>query len=248
MDAITIHSYKGGTGKTYISSNLAAIYSSEGKVCLLDLDLRAPSIQTLLGIKDAEYWVNDYLNGECKIDDVLIDTDVPNLYVGLANPTAEAIRDTMGKSRKWEMQALKKVLALKETLKDDGFKKLIFDTSPGFEYSSINAIVGSDVVGLVLIIYEPDLCGTEQMISGLYEILEKPVFLIINKITNSALSPGLNEKLENRFDKKVLAGIQCFCEVSGNGGTKIFSMVEPEHPFTKSMEKLSRNMESSLKA
>jgi len=42
---ITVHSYKGGTGKTLISANLAMIFASRGKnVCLLDLDFRAPSL------------------------------------------------------------------------------------------------------------------------------------------------------------------------------------------------------------
>ena len=43
---IAFHSYKGGTGKTLLSINLAATYAKNGKdVCLLDLDFRAPSLQ-----------------------------------------------------------------------------------------------------------------------------------------------------------------------------------------------------------
>ncbi|MFQ6130262.1 MAG: ParA family protein, partial [Candidatus Hadarchaeaceae archaeon] len=42
---IAVHSYKGGTGKTLVSMNLASIFSRQGKnVCLVDLDLRAPSL------------------------------------------------------------------------------------------------------------------------------------------------------------------------------------------------------------
>ncbi|GAI06894.1 unnamed protein product, partial [marine sediment metagenome] len=42
---LAVHSYKGGTGKTLVSMNLASIFASQGKnVCLVDLDLRAPSL------------------------------------------------------------------------------------------------------------------------------------------------------------------------------------------------------------
>ena len=42
---ISIHSSRGGTGKTVIATNLAAIYANKGlNVALLDLDFRAPTL------------------------------------------------------------------------------------------------------------------------------------------------------------------------------------------------------------
>jgi MinD-like ATPase involved in chromosome partitioning or flagellar assembly len=48
---IAVHSYKGGTGKTLLSTNLAATFARLGKkVCLFDLDFRAPSLFAILKI------------------------------------------------------------------------------------------------------------------------------------------------------------------------------------------------------
>jgi len=70
---IALHSYKGGTGKTLLSVNLATIFAKMGKkVCLLDLDLRAPSIHSFFR-NGSNYWVNDYLSKACKIEKVLVD-------------------------------------------------------------------------------------------------------------------------------------------------------------------------------
>ena len=109
---VAVHSYKGGTGKTLLSINMAAIFAKHGKkVCLFDLDFRAPSLATLLKIDKAQYWMNDYLNGVCEVNKVIVDLSgrIDNggtLFVGLANPSTEAIRDMTAKDRKWEMRAL----------------------------------------------------------------------------------------------------------------------------------------------
>ena len=112
---VAVHSYKGGTGKTLLSVNLAATFAKHGKkVCLFDLDFRAPSLF-------AEFWLNDYLNGKCDINKVLIDLSGRiqgngNFFAALANPTTEAIREMSAKDRKWEMRALGRLLSLRNTL------------------------------------------------------------------------------------------------------------------------------------
>ena len=71
---IAVHSYKGGTGKTLLSVNLAATFAKLGKkICLFDLDFRAPSLFSVLKVENAECWLNDYLNGACEINKVLVD-------------------------------------------------------------------------------------------------------------------------------------------------------------------------------
>ncbi len=150
---IAVHSYKGGTGKTLLSVNLAATFAKNGKkVCVFDLDFRAPSLFAILKTPTADFWLNDYLNNTCEINKTLVDLSsrIPGngkFYACLANPSTEAIRDMSSKDRKWEMRALGRLLALRETLlKDQKFDYIFFDTSPGLQYSSINAIVAADFV------------------------------------------------------------------------------------------------------
>ena len=76
---IALHSYKGGTGKTTLISNLAAYYAMSGlKVCLLDFDLYAPSLSMYFRKLPAMY-LNNLLNGETEtkgktdISKVLVD-------------------------------------------------------------------------------------------------------------------------------------------------------------------------------
>ena len=70
---IAVHSYKGGTGKTLLSVNLAATFAKQGKkVGIFDLDFRAPSLFAILKAENSEVWFNDYLNNTSDVDKILI--------------------------------------------------------------------------------------------------------------------------------------------------------------------------------
>ncbi len=248
---IAIHSYKGGTGKTLLSINLAAMYAKRGeRVCLLDLDFRAPSLHTAFKPNNYEYWLNDYLNGTVDITKVLVDvTQAYNLkgrlFVGLANPTTEAIREMSAKDRKWEMKALGRLLSLKTSLFNDmEIDYVLFDTSPGLQYSSINGIVSADVVLVVTSTDASDIEGTQRMIHELYELFEKKTYLIMNKVPIDMLSSktgkkNLSRKLVNKYELPLLEIIPCSCDILEAGGTQIFAIEKPNHIFIKILEEIA---------
>ena len=252
---IAVHSYKGGTGKTSLSANLAATYARRGKkVCMMDLDFRAPSLHVVFKKQNLDYWLNDYLNGVCEIDKVLVDVSKDHgnggkLMVALANPSTEAIRDMTAKDRKWEMKALGRLLSLRSALLDDGdFDYIFFDTSPGLQYSSINAIVAADVVLVVTSLDASDINGSQRMTSELYDLFEKKTGILINKVIAEYLSSKEEEKKFNKYIKTihtlpVLATIPCFCEVLRAAGDFIFTEERPDHPFTETIEKLATKVE-----
>src|SRR3989337_3239095 len=220
---IAIHSYKGGTGKTLLSVNLAAILAKRGKkVCLFDLDFRAPSLFAVLKVDNAECWLNDYLNGTCEINKVLIDLSSRvkgngKFFTALANPATEAIRDMSAKDRKWEMRALGRLLSLRNTLlSDKEFDYLIFDTSPGLQYSSINAIVTADYVVVATTGDRSDVDGTRRMLRELYNLFEKKTGLVLNKVLVSASKSKRKEmksKVNTIYQVPMLGLVPCFCEI-----------------------------------
>ena len=70
---IAFHSYKGGTGKTTLACNSAGALTKKGyKVCLLDLDIYAPSFQIYFQIDPAK-GINDFLDSKASVEDVMLD-------------------------------------------------------------------------------------------------------------------------------------------------------------------------------
>lgn len=252
---IAVHSYKGGTGKTSISVNLAATFAKNGKkVCVFDLDFRAPSLFAILKAQNVEHWFNDYLNSTCEINSTLIDMSsrIPGtgkFYACLANPSTEAIRDISSKDRKWEMRALGRLLALRESLlRDQKFDYLIFDTSPGLQYSSINAIVAADFVVVATTGDRSDVDGTKRMLAELYNLFEKKTGLVLNKVLDPSATSRKTEmqnKIKADYQVPLLGVVPCFCEVLRAEGNLIFVQDKPDHPFTKIVAEMARKIENN---
>jgi septum site-determining protein MinD len=241
MKTLAFHSFKGGTGKSYLSSNIAGAFSSSEKVCLLDMDQSAPTLQRLFNLPTRELWLNDYLEGYCEIDEALQQVN-NNLYLGMANPLPEAIRAALGKSKNREMQSLKRLLSLKKKLEEDGFKKLILDTSPGYEYSSINSVATADLVGIITTLYRPDMMGSKELIAGLYDPLEKDAFMIINRYHGQKKFEEFKSEVDGLFNNQVF-GLKCFCDEAEEIGNTIITLEDAAHPLSDSFLELAQKIE-----
>lgn len=254
---ITIHSYRGGTGKTSVATNIAACFSQSGKTtCLLDFDFKAPSLNTMFRYKP-EYWVNDYLEGRCEIDSVLVDFSDKlglkgKLLLGFANPDVNVARAIMEKGKKWHLTAFQRIMKAKQDLLGNGVEYLIFDTSPGVHYSAVNAIVASDDIIVVTTTYKSDLEGITNLISGVYELLDKNAGILVNKAAPAVVATDggsrVRKWLEEQFKLNVIGLIPCYCDVLNFSGrlfeepSGVFIMGQPAHPFAKAIEEIAQKL------
>ena len=76
VQVIGIHSDRGGSGKTTLAANLAYVLARNGaKVAVLDADLQAPELHTLLGVEPERilHSVTEFVKGQCQLEEVPID-------------------------------------------------------------------------------------------------------------------------------------------------------------------------------
>src|SRR3954454_16893128 len=79
---VSIHSYRGGTGKSNLTANLATAVAMLGKrVGVVDTDIQSPAIHVLFGLDDKQITraVNDFLYDQCPIKDAAYHVSPPEV-------------------------------------------------------------------------------------------------------------------------------------------------------------------------
>lgn len=179
---ISFHSYKGGTGKTTIACNCAALLVKYGfNVCLLDLDIHAPSLDTYFDIKP-DYWLNDYFFTKTPFDKVILELTDKKKYENVIGITDKEFKgklyagfSSFDKDRINQMdfpvmtEIYERLIILREQLiKKYKIDFFIIDTGPGIKYWSVTALSISDIILLTLKMGDIDVKGTKKMINDLY--------------------------------------------------------------------------------
>jgi chromosome partitioning protein len=194
---IAFHSYKGGTGKTTLAANFAALLAKKGyRAFLLDLDVYAPSLQSYFDTEPKK-WINDFLYDNAELKEVVLDfTPVVDkivgsstsdsaetkakakrgqLWVGFCNAKKEEIykleggSPATGKQDTSKIHLLRRFILLRELLISEHHADfVIIDTSPGIRYWSINALAVADTLLLTLKMGDLDIAGTRKLAEEIY--------------------------------------------------------------------------------
>jgi chromosome partitioning protein len=258
LKTIALHSYKGGTGKTTLIANLAAIYAKSGfNVALLDFDLYAPSLSAYFK-KKPQTFINDLLNGQANISDILYDlTNELELkgkfLLGFSSSRKEDVNEIEIKhNSKWQIEAVRRFIKAKKDLSDQfNIDYLFIDTSPGIRYWSINSLACSDFIFLLLKDSDMDVEGTQKMIIDIYDSLSRfgaNYYIILNKVPGETIK---EEETKNRDEKswikelervvgaEIIGSIPCYCDIQFSRHEYLFSIRQPTHSFSTRLEKIA---------
>lgn len=219
-----MHSYKGGTGKTTIAANTAALLVKMGKkVAILDLDVYAPSLHSYFKINPKK-WINDFLDNNADIYESIIDmTEIlfkddqkqnnftGRLYTGFSNPSRDAIfKFELGNGTDYWKKQFRKLVFLREqiiTKLDTDY--IIIDTSPGIRHWSINALSIADKLILTMKMDDLDIEGTKKLLFEIYTTFVRfgaISYILLNRISGYCIPATTCDSNieENQDHKKVL--------------------------------------------
>lgn len=266
---LAFHSYKGGTGKTTLIANLAALYAMKGmNVCLLDFDLYAPSLCMYFRKKPTTS-LNALLRGELdqpsgKVDVSSLITDLsPELglggkfLVGFSSPNKEDIGEIeFQRDQKWQLKAIKRFQSLKKQLfQEYDIDYLLLDTSPGIRYWSINALAMANMLFLIMKTSDMDIEGTKKMANDIYDVLvrygKSKYFIILNKVLDISNSKGLwgdlteltwSGELQKDIGTEVVGSVPCCCDIQFSKHEFLYAVKNPEHTFSRKILELSERI------
>ncbi len=246
----TIHSHRGGSGKSVIASSIALELAQRGyNILLVDMDLRAPSLYYIFREPAVKYWINDYLDSECSFEETLVDLSERyglrgRLALSLANPDIEVVKEALTKTRRWEMNALKKLVKARKLAGELGFDILIYDTSPGIHYSALNTLIASDYALLVVVPDSVDVKGALSFVREIYDVIKTKAFLVVNKVptSNRAEAVEIGRTLAEQLRLPLLGVIPYYHEVVRYNGVKHMVLELPDHPYVADIRSIVDRM------
>ncbi|MEW5872747.1 MAG: MinD/ParA family protein [Chloroflexota bacterium] len=235
---ISIHSFRGGTGKSNTTANLAAIYAMQGnRVGVVDTDVNSPGIHVLFGLDESmmEPSLNDYLWGKCNIQDTAHDVTA-NLGVKVSGK----IFLIPSSIKAGEIARI-----LREGydvgLLNDGFQDLIehlkldyllIDTHPGINEETLLSIAISDVLVIIMRPDQQDFQGTGVTVEIARKLGVPGMFLVVNKLAQSFSPEDIKARVEKLYNCPVAVVLPHSDEMMILASAGVFSVKFPDNPFT----------------
>ncbi|MDP9313268.1 MAG: MinD/ParA family protein [Chloroflexota bacterium] len=247
---ITVHSFRGGTGKSNTVANLATLLAVAGqRVGVVDMDIRSPSLHILFDL-DAQamrYTLNDYLRGACAIKEPAYDITARvsaaiqgRIFLIPASSTPSQI--AVAASENYDEGVLND--GLHQVIADLELDVLMLDTHPGLSEEGLLAMAVSNTCMLLLRPDQQDYYGTAIMLDVARQLdLPRPL-LVVNNVPANLDSDDVRAQVEQRYGCDVVAMLPHAEPMLGPGNTGIFVLRYSDHQLTAHLTALAATLTS----
>lgn len=245
---ISVHSFRGGTGKSNVVANLSASLATQGfRVGVIDTDIQSPGIHVLFGldVKQVKYTLNDYLLGRCAVEEAAFNVG-PSLADGAAKiaasggqlyliPSSMKVNEiTTVLSEGYDIGLL--TTGYEQLCKNLNLDYLLIDTHPGVNEETLLSI---GISHLLIVILRPDYQdyqGTALTIKVAKELDVPGITLLVNKVLTDYDFNEIRQQMEKTYDVSVAAILPQSDEMMRLASRQIFCLCYPDHPITKAMD------------
>jgi len=179
------HSYKGGSGKTLLSVNVAShLASNLGKrVLLIEADFTMPMLSDALDTPP-DIFLNNYLEDQTmRLEECIYDSENEDADYILTSPDFKMSERVFSYDLSWFDTTLHR---MKNDLERLEYDVVIFDMSPGKSLFSINSILMSNRIFLPMRPDRYSFEGTKNLIRNFYSnvdlMKDKNLYIIINQV------------------------------------------------------------------
>jgi MinD-like ATPase involved in chromosome partitioning or flagellar assembly len=247
---ISVHSFRGGTGKSNTTANVATLLASQGnRVGVIDTDIQSPGIHVLFGFDEdkMEFSLNDYLWGKCPIEKTAYD-----LTANLGDAVEGKIFLIPSSIKVGEIARV-----LREGydvgLLNDGFHELIeslqldvlvIDTHPGLNEETLLSIAVSDALAIIMRPDSQDYQGTGVTVEVARKLDVPRMVLVVNKVPPVFNFEEVKARVERTYNCDVAAVIPHSDEMMTLASEGVFVLKYPDHPITQTLKSLANTLMS----
>lgn len=248
---VSVHSYRGGTGKSNSTSNIAANLAAMGaRVGVVDTDIQSPGIHVLFGYdENLGNTLNDFLWGKIRIEQAAHDV----------TDKVRASRDVAEGGALYLVPSSMKAGDIARVLREgydvstlnDGFRDLtkaldldflLIDTHPGLNEETLLSITISDVLLLLLRPDRQDFQGTAVTVDVARRLEVPALYLIVNKVPRGVDTDDLREQMTAAYAAETVAILPLAEEVVQNASSGLFSLTNPDHPWSQQMRGVAKRL------
>jgi MinD-like ATPase involved in chromosome partitioning or flagellar assembly len=245
---ISVHSFRGGTGKSNTVANVSALLAASGwRVGVIDTDILSPGIHILFKLEDGDmrHSLNDYLWGKCQIEaaahDVSERLDAPvkgKVYLIPSSIKAGDIARVLREG--YDVGLLNEgYQRLIEKLKLDA---LIIDTHPGLNEETLLSIAISDVLVIVMRPDQQDYQGTGVTVDVARKLNVPRLLLVVNKVPQAFNAADVKARVEKTYRCEVAAVLPHSDEVMTLASAGVFVLKHPDSPVSSELELLASRL------
>jgi len=247
---ISIHSFRGGTGKSNTTANVSALLAMDGaRVGVVDTDIASPGIHVLFNLDETEmvHSLNDYLWGKCGIEEAA--HDVTGHVGGEIKGQIFLIPSSI--------KAGEIARILREGydvgLLNDGFRDiveklkldyLLIDTHPGLNEETLLSIAISNALVIILRPDSQDYQGTAVTVDVAKKLDVPKMLMLVNKVPSQFDLEDVRNRVQQTYDATVAAVLPHSDEMMTLASSGIFSIRYPDHPMTKGLISLVEQLKS----
>lgn len=245
---VAIHSFRGGTGKSNVTANLAAQVSLAGKrVGIVDTDIQSPGIHVLFGLNENNMGntLNDFLHDKCTIREVAFSVgDSPRQRPQLADKHLWLFPASI---RGWEISKILREgfdvnllnTGLQTLMSEFDLDYLFIDTHPGLNEETLLSIAISDLLIVILRPDQQDFQGTAVTVDIARSLDVPNLQLIVNKAIPDHDNNDLKEQIEDAYKASLTGILPLNFELADNGSKDIFSLRYPGHEWSQELLKVT---------
>jgi septum site-determining protein MinD len=245
---VSIHSFRGGTGKSNTTANLAALLAARGqRVGVVDTDIASPGIHVLFGLEEDRmvHSLNDYLWGKCEIQETAHDV-TPNLggdiqgRVFLVPSSIKAGEIARVLREGYDVGLL-----------NDGFHDLIegldldvlmIDTHPGLNEETLLSIAISDVLLIILRPDQQDYQGTGVTVDVARKLSVPQMMLVVNKVPAVFAEGEVRARVEQAYGAEVAGVLPHSDEMMALASAGVFVTRYPDHPIATTLKQVAQRV------
>lgn len=235
---VSVHSFRGGTGKSNTTANLAAQLALTGRrIGVIDTDIQSPGIHVLFGVvgDEIEVSLNDFLWHGRDIRDVALDvTDRSRIAApGSIHLIPSSMKPgEIARVLREGYDAERLTNGIRRLVDDLSLDVLFIDTHPGLNEETLLSLVISDALVIIMRPDKQDYEGTGITARVARELEVPHIEIVVNKTPSDLDRAAVAERVRQTYGCKVAAVLPHSDDLMSLASDGIFSLRYPEHPLS----------------